>query len=80
LEASDPNNDPLNYHIEIVPESTNTKAGGDYEAAPTAVFQKTYSKPTFNIKAPSKSGQYRLFVVVKDGQKAATANIPFLVK
>jgi len=80
VEASDPNNDTLNYHIEIVPESTDTKAGGDYETAPTAVFQKTYSKPTFNIKAPSKSGQYRLFIVVKDGQKAATANIPFLVK
>lgn len=79
IDAFDPNNDKLSYHIEIVPESTNTKAGGDYEEAPTAVFQKIYSTNKFNIKAPSKSGSYRLFVVIKDGEKGATANIPFLV-
>lgn len=79
IDAFDPNNDKLSYHIEIVPESTNTKAGGDYEEAPTAVFQKIYSTNKFNVKAPSKSGSYRLFVVIKDGEKGATANIPFLV-
>ena len=79
IDAFDPNNDKLSYHIEIVPESTDTKAGGDYEEAPTAVFQKIYSTNKFNIKAPSKSGSYRLFVVIKDGEKGATANIPFLV-
>lgn len=79
IDAFDPNNDKLSYHIEIVPESTDTKAGGDYEEAPTAVFQKIYSTNKFNVKAPSKSGSYRLFVVIKDGEKGATANIPFLV-
>lgn len=79
IDAFDPNNDKLSFHIEIVPESTDTKAGGDYEEAPTAVFQKIYSTNKFNIKAPSKSGSYRLFVVIKDGEKGATANIPFLV-
>ena len=79
IDAFDPNNDKLSYHIEIVPESTDTKAGGDYEEAPTAVFQKIYSTNKFNIKVPSKSGSYRLFVVIKDGEKGATANIPFLV-
>ena len=79
IDAFDPNYDQLSYHIEIVPESTDTKAGGDFEKAPTAVFQKVFSKSEFKLKAPSKSGKYRLFVVIKDGEKGATANIPFLV-
>ena len=79
IDAYDPNNDKLTYHIEIVPESTDTKAGGDYEEAPTAVFEKIFYTNSFRIKAPSKSGNYRLFVVIKDGEKGATANIPFLV-
>ena len=79
IDAYDPNDDKLSYHIEIVPESTDTKAGGDFEKAPSAVFQKVFSRPNFTVKAPSKSGKYRLFVVIKDGEKGATANIPFLV-
>ena len=79
IDAFDPNDDKLSYHIEIVPESTDTKAGGDFEKAPTAVFQKVFSNSEFKVKAPSKSGKYRLFVVIKDGEKGATANIPFLV-
>ena len=79
IDAFDPNDDKLSYHIEIVPESTDIKAGGDFEKAPTAVFQKVFSNAKFKVKAPSKSGKYRLFVVIKDGEKGATANIPFLV-
>lgn len=80
IDAFDPNDDKLTYHIEVVPESTDTKAGGDYEEAPSAVFEKVFTDNNFKIKAPSKSGKYRLFVVIKDGEKGATANIPFLVK
>ena len=80
IDAFDPNGDKLTYHIEVVPESTDTKAGGDYEEAPSAVFEKAFTDNNFKIKAPSKSGKYRLFVVIKDGEKGATANIPFLVK
>ena len=80
IDAFDPNDDKLTYHIEVVPESTDTKAGGDYEEAPSAVFEKIFTDNNFKIKAPSKSGKYRLFVVIKDGEKGATANIPFLVK
>ena len=79
IDAFDPNDDKLSYYIEIVPESTDTKAGGDFEKAPTAIFQKVFSNSEFKLKAPSKSGKYRLFLVIKDGEKGATANIPFLV-
>ena len=55
IDAFDPNYDKLSYHIEIVPESTDTKAGGDFEKAPTAVFQKVFSNSEFNVKAPQKA-------------------------
>ena len=79
IDAFDPNDDKLSYYIEIVPESTDIKAGGDFEKAPTAIFKKVFSDSEFKVKAPSKIGKYRLFVVIKDGEKGATANIPFLV-
>ena len=79
IDAFDPNDDKLSYYIEIVPESTDIKAGGDFEKAPTAIFKKVFSNSEFKVKAPSKIGKYRLFVVIKDGEKGATANIPFLV-
>jgi hypothetical protein len=80
VDAFDMNQDELSYHLEIVPESTDTKAGGDFEKTPESVFKKIFVKSDPTIKAPFKKGKYRLFVVVKDQEKSATANIPFLVE
>jgi hypothetical protein len=80
VDAFDLNQDDLSYHFEIVPESTDTKAGGDFEKTPESVFKKIFVKSDPSIKAPLKKGKYRLFVVVKDKEKSATANIPFLVE
>lgn len=80
LDAYDMNEDDLSYHFEIVPESTDIKAGGDFEKSPESVFSKIFFKSNPSIKAPSNKGKYRLFVVVKDQEKSATANIPFLVE
>ena len=80
VDAFDKNNDELNYHFEIVPESTDKKSGGDFETAPKTVFNKVFTQANPNIKAPLKEGSYRLFVVVKDQEKSATANIPFRVE
>tara|TARA_B110000305_G_C19453137_1_gene649244 strand:- start:2123 stop:3367 length:1245 start_codon:yes stop_codon:yes gene_type:complete len=80
VDAFDLNEDDLSYHFEIVPESTDTKAGGDFEKTPESVYKKIFVKSDPSIKAPFKKGKYRLFVVVKDKEKSATANIPFLIE
>jgi hypothetical protein len=80
VEAYDMNEDDLSYHFEIVPESTDIKAGGDFEKTPESVFKKVFVESNPSIRAPFKKGKYRLFVVVKDHEKSATANIPFLIE
>ncbi|MCW8107850.1 hypothetical protein OPS25_04980 [Alteromonas ponticola] len=68
---------------EVLPESTDIKAGGDPESRPQAVQGLNISsdglgKVTFN--APAKPGAYRLYVYVTNANgKAAYANIPFWV-
>lgn len=80
IDAYDLNQDKLSFHFEIVPESRDKKSGGDFETAPKSVYNKVFATQNPVIKAPAKSGSYRLFVVVKDHEKSATANIPFLVE
>jgi hypothetical protein len=77
--ADDANSDELTYLLEIVPESTDKKSGGDLERAPKAVYSKTSDSANLVIKAPAK-GNYRLFLTVQDGENSATANFPFLVE
>ena len=83
LDVSDFENDSLTFIYELMQESTDKKAGGDFEASMdtlnyTVVNQ---SKHSIKIKAPSRSGAYRFYVYVSDKNKnVATANIPFYVK
>ncbi|NMH59400.1 glycoside hydrolase family 2 TIM barrel-domain containing protein [Alteromonas ponticola] len=68
---------------EVLPESTDIKAGGDPESRPQAVKglnvrSNGLGMVTFN--APATPGAYRLFVYVTNANgKAAYANIPFWV-
>jgi len=84
IESKDPDNDPLTYRYEILPESTDIKSGGDKESRPdpVAVVGKDGDTPGVLIfKAPKKEGPYRLFTYIYDGNgNAATANFPFYVK
>ncbi|WP_018982660.1 glycoside hydrolase family 2 TIM barrel-domain containing protein [Salinimonas chungwhensis] len=67
---------------EILPESTDIKAGGDPEARPQPVagLFKEEDNGQLVFKAPKKPGGYRLFAYVLSGSdKVATANIPFYV-
>ena len=73
----------MTYRWEIVPESTENKAGGDYEAGIASikglVVEEKEGKLIF--KAPKKEGGYRLFIYAYDGNNnVATGNIPFYVK
>jgi hypothetical protein len=72
----------LSFEWEVLPESTDLKDGGDHEEKPKAVegVLLKQSGNTVKIKAP-EAGKYRLFMYSKDSyNKAATANIPFLVE
>lgn len=76
------NPEALEVHWELLPESTDKKWGGDREQRPPSLpFEyRERDFETIQFQAPQEPGPYRLFVTVTGPQnKAATANIPFLV-
>jgi hypothetical protein len=81
VQADDPENDTLSYVWELLEEPTSLGTGGSFEARPkTLVSVREDNSPVLNLRAPSKPGQYRLFVYVLDHNgHAGTANIPFQV-
>lgn len=83
LEAGDPEGDKLQFSWAIATESTDVKVGGDKETAPPEMPVKVEraGKNTWSFEAPSNPGEYRLFLVVRDQNKAASAeNFPFRVR
>ncbi|SMB98338.1 conserved hypothetical protein [Hymenobacter roseosalivarius DSM 11622] len=81
--VTDPNQDPLIYRYELLPESTDLKNGGDRESRPVAIpgLVPAGAKAQTTLTAPTKEGAYRLFVYAYDGHdNVATANIPFYVR
>ena len=69
---------------EVLPESTDIKAGGDPEARPRSLATldiEPGAAGKMQFTAPEQAGAYRLFVYITDKQgRVATANIPFLVR
>ena len=83
FEVTDPDNNNLEYIFELMPESTDKKAGGDFEKTPEPISFKIIEQTNDKIviKAPSRSGPYRFFIYIRDHNKnVATANFPFYVK
>jgi len=81
--VTDAENDSLTYEFQLMPESRDKKAGGDFEKTPEPISFTVVEN--FNnkliIKAPLKSGPYRFFIYVRDSNNnVATANFPFYVK
>jgi len=68
---------------EILPESTDIKAGGDPESRPKGLTRFIIAEDDsgcMTFSAPTKPGAYRLFVSLSnDDNKVANANIPFYV-
>jgi hypothetical protein len=80
--ASDPENDPLTYEWELLPEPTQfgSYAGhGEVKPEPVPEFEIENLEGTLQFRVPPGKGiNYRLFVYVKDGQgNIGVANIPF---
>ena len=74
--------DSLTYRWEVKPESDATQVGGDFEES-IAALEGLLSNPnsaTPSLTAPER-GAYRLFAYASDDHnRAAHANIPFLVE
>ena len=81
VKATDRDADPLTYRWEIMKESTDLGMGGDFESTPETLLWHENQDDNMEFEAPSVSGAYRLFIYVTDnGNRSATANIPFLVE
>lgn len=81
--AKDREGNPLSYAWSLKKELGEYKYAGEGEQTPESleseVKDQNSNKVTF--KAPTQEGPYRLYVIIRDGKgKAATANLPFLVK
>lgn len=80
--VTDPDGDALRYEWELLPESTDIRAGGDAETRPDAVRLDVVRRDggALTIRAPRLEGPYRMFVYAYDGNgNVATANLPFHV-
>ncbi|MDA8648245.1 hypothetical protein N9L43_00380 [bacterium] len=82
VNATDANDDKLNYRWELYLESTDKKSGGDAEGKPPIILGriKGQRSPEITLKAPMQEGRYRLFVYVDDNEKVAYVNIPLYVE
>lgn len=79
---TDPDGDPLTYRWIVREESQATSIGGDPETLPPEVSLRlaAHAEGELRFSAPTRTGAYRLFVEVRDGQgHAAYANLPFHV-
>lgn len=81
--AEDPNADVLKYEWFVMRESTERTVGGDKESIPETIpcagLEQDSSKVEFVV--PREAGNYRLFVIVRDGRgTAAAANVPVKVE
>lgn len=73
----------LQTEWKVLAEATDLRLGGDLEAAPARIGVEVLAADARQVRfiAPQRPGAYRLFITVRDASgKAATANLPFLVR
>lgn len=83
LDVVDRENNKLDIKWEFVPESVDTKAGGDFEKAPEALEGLILAQEGKKVKfkAPRETGAYRLYAIARDeAGKAGTMNVPIYIK
>lgn len=82
LDAGDPDSDPLTVAWSVMAESTDRKKGGDREGVPSEHSSALRDAGPRSARIEGlPPGNYRLFVIARDGRgAAATANLPFQVR
>jgi hypothetical protein len=82
LYSFDPDGDSLRYVWEVLPETVDQQGSSTTETKPDPIpgLLGNARGNKVQVLAPKKTGPYRLFAYVYDGQgHVATANIPFFV-
>ena len=83
IDAASADGTPLDTEWKVLAEATDLRKGGDHETPPTRIAVRVLQADTATVRfiAPSVPGAYRLFITARDHHgKAATANLPFLVR
>jgi hypothetical protein len=83
IDAAAIDDTPLRTEWQVLAEATDLRKGGDAETQPERVDVRVLHADSASVRfvAPSRPGPYRLFITVRNAQgKAATANLPFLVR
>ena len=75
MKAEDPDGDDLTWEWTVTAESTDVKVGGDKDAEPPSFPELVVfaEKGQAVIRTPAKPGNYRVFVIVRDGKGGASA-------
>ncbi len=74
---------PLQVEWNVFAEAIDLRKGGDTEAAPPRIEVRLLHADATSVRflAPQPPGAYRLFITLRDRKgRAATANLPFLVR
>jgi len=83
LDAVSADGSPLRTEWKVLAEATDLRKGGDAEAPPARIDVRMLHADGASVRfiAPPTPGAYRLFITTFDRHgKAATANLPFLVR
>ena len=83
IDAASADGTPLDTEWKVLAEATDLRKGGDHETPPMRIAVRVLhaDAATVRFTAPAVPGAYRLFITARDRHgKAATANLPFLVR
>lgn len=83
VDASSFDGSPLRTEWKVLAESVGRRPDSDYEPPPERMAVRVLHSDAASVRfiAPDRRGAYRLFITLRDRNgKAATANLPFLVR